>query len=175
MGNLTLIQRRFVHSRSWLLLGGWLFALSAGFSQTQEVPVYPSFDALQLVFSSGADTTYVINFWATWCKPCVKELPYFEEAYESYQGQPVRIILVSLDFPNQIESRLLPFIREKGLRSDVVVLTDPDANAWIPRIAEEWSGAIPATLVVNGTNRVFREGDFESLADLREFIRSCNN
>lgn len=164
------------HFRTTCLVLAFLVSrLPVIFSQVDQVPVYASFDDLQPVYSSGQDTTFVINFWATWCKPCVRELPYFEEAFEAYRGQPVRIILVSLDFPNQIESRLIPFIRDKGLRSDVVVLTDPDANAWIPKISEEWSGAIPATLVVNGANRVFREGDFESLADLQGFVRSCNN
>ncbi len=143
-------------------------------AQDDRVAVYSTFEELLPVFNQSNDTTYVVNFWATWCKPCVKELPYFEEAVQAYKGQPVKIILVSLDFPKQIDSRLMPFIREHELQAEVVMLTDPDANSWIPRIADEWSGAIPATLVQYNGKTVFREGDFESLKELKEFIHLCN-
>lgn len=143
-------------------------------AQDDRVAVYSTFEELQPLFDQANDTTYVVNFWATWCKPCVKELPYFEEAVQAYKGQPVKIILVSLDFPKQVDSRLMPFIREHELQAEVVVLTDPDANSWIPKVADEWSGAIPATLVQYNGRTVFREGDFESLKELKEFMSTCN-
>ncbi len=155
-----------------LVMIGW--GTSVIWSQESEVAVYPTFEEMAPLFNASNDTTYVVNFWATWCKPCVKELPYFEKAVQAYKGHPVKIILVSLDFPKQIDSRLIPFIREHGLQAEVVVLTDPDANSWIPQIADEWSGAIPATLVQYQGKRVFHEGDFESLEDLQEFIARCN-
>lgn len=161
---------------SLIFLGSmiWMAGMST-LSAQSEVRVFATFEELVPLFQQENDTTYVVNFWATWCKPCVKELPYFEEAVQAYMGHPVKIILVSLDFPNQIESRLLPFIKKHNLQAEVVVLTDPDANAWIPQIADEWSGAIPATLVRrNGTNR-FLEGEFENLEELLGFIDSCNN
>lgn len=144
-------------------------------SAQSEVRVFSTFEDMVPLFQQENDTTYVVNFWATWCKPCVKELPVFEDAVTAYAGHPVKIILVSLDFPNQIESRLLPFMNKHNLQAEVVVLTDPDANAWIPQIADEWSGAIPATLVRhNGVTR-FLEGEFENLEELQDFINSCNN
>lgn len=165
-------------TKVFLSLLVWLTGAGVGLNSVSSqsvVPVYTRFADLSPVFQQDNDTTYVINFWATWCKPCVKELPYFEEAVSTYAGQPVKLILVSLDFPNQIESRLIPFIRKHNLQADVVVLTDPDANAWIPQIAEEWSGAIPATLVRRNSVTRFREGEFEDLKDLQVFIDSCNN
>ncbi|MGB1283784.1 MAG: TlpA disulfide reductase family protein, partial [Polaribacter sp.] len=88
---------------------------------------------------------YVVNFWATWCAPCVKELPYFEKLKEVYQDKNVEVLLVSLDFPKQIEERLIPFINKKKLKSKVVLLNDSNEDIWIKAIDSTWSGAIPAT------------------------------
>jgi thiol-disulfide isomerase/thioredoxin len=106
------------------------------------------------------DTTYLVNFWASWCTPCVEELPAFERIGKEYRGKPLKILLVSLDFPSQIESRLLPFIEKHRITSEVLVLDDPDANKWINKVDPEWSGTIPATLIYNRQNRSFHEGSF---------------
>jgi thiol-disulfide isomerase/thioredoxin len=119
-----------------------------------------TFEGLRPLLHRDNDTTYVVNFWATWCAPCVKELPYFERLRTELTGEPVQVVLVSLDFRKQLTSRLIPFIRERGLESRIVVLDDPDANAWIDRVSPEWSGAIPATLIYRGKRRVFYEQSF---------------
>lgn len=105
-------------------------------------------------------TTYVINFWATWCLPCVKELPYFETLHQQYKDKGVKVILVSLDMPKKIESNLIPFMIKKKLQSQVIHLDDPDANAWIEKVAANWSGSIPATIMYNATTRKFYERSF---------------
>lgn len=129
-------------------------------AQGLAIPVYEGFESLAPLFEQRGDTTYIVNFWATWCAPCVEELPYFEELTRDRGEKKYRVILVSLDFRKQLEKRLLPFVKERGLRSTVVVLDDPDANAWIDRIDAAWSGAIPATLVYNARRREFREQTF---------------
>ena len=106
------------------------------------------------------DTTYIINFWATWCKPCVKELPAFEKINEQYRDQKVKVVLASLDFPDKIEKQVIPFLKKHNLQSEVILLDDPDANSWIPRVSEDWSGAIPATMIYNQQERKFFEGSF---------------
>jgi thiol-disulfide isomerase/thioredoxin len=102
--------------------------------------------------------TYVVNFWATWCKPCVAELPYFEQLREKYNDEGVHIMLVSIDFSRAVETTLVPFLAEKGLKAEVVLLDDPDANSWIEKVNENWSGAIPATVIYNSKKRLFHEG-----------------
>ena len=140
-------------------------------SDSTRIPVYKGFSTLAPLFAQRGDTTLIVNFWATWCAPCVEELPHFEELTRTRGDAAYRVILVSLDFPKQLETRLLPFVRKHGLRSTVVVLDDPDANAWIDRVDPEWSGAIPATLVFNSRVREFREQSF-SRNELRTFIHS---
>lgn len=137
----------------------------------QQPEVYEDFEEIAHLFEKQNDTTYVINFWATWCKPCVKELPYFEELNTNSKGKKLKVILISLDFPDQIEKKLFPFVKEKKLQSEVIALIDGDANSWIPKIAEEWSGAIPATLVYKQEQRAFYEQSFENYDELNIILK----
>ena len=114
-------------------------------------------DGLEAITRNLNDTTYVVNFWATWCSPCVKEIGYFEELHRQFNSSNVKVILVNLDFPNQVERRVKPFLKEKEITADVLLMTDLDYNAWIDRIDPSWSGAIPATLIYNKEKRVFLE------------------
>lgn len=101
---------------------------------------------------------HVVNFWATWCAPCVKELPAFEKLNET--DQEVDVLLVSMDFPNTVESGLIPFIKKNNIRSTVVLLDDSNENAWIPKINKDWQGAIPVTIIYNNKKRVFYDQSF---------------
>jgi thiol-disulfide isomerase/thioredoxin len=119
------------------------------------------------------DTVYIVNFWATWCAPCVKELPYFEEIGENYKDKNVEVILISLDFPKHYDSKLKPFLKKHNLNSKVLVLNDTDMNTWIPKVHADWSGAIPATLIYNKDKRQFYEQSFsydELKAEVDKFL-----
>lgn len=132
---------------------------------------YEKFDDIAPLFNKNNDTTYVINFWATWCKPCVEELPYFEDLYAAYSDKKVKIILVSLDFPNQIESKFIPFLEERQLGPDIALLLDGDANTWIDRVNPEWGGAIPVTLVYKNEVSTFHSTQFASFDELEEIVK----
>ena len=119
------------------------------------------FDEFYSKIDLSSDDTYVINFWATWCSPCVKELPYFESVNNEYADKNVKVILVSLDFPSQIESKLKPYIRKNKIKSNVILLDDSKMNKWVPRVSEKWDGGIPATLIVNSSNYNFYPNPFE--------------
>ncbi len=119
----------------------------------------------------NSDTTLVINFWATWCKPCVTELPYFEELNKKYSSEKIKVILISLDFKRQLETRLNKFITENKISSEVLLLDEPDYNSWIDKVDSTWSGAIPATIVINKKSRLFFEKEFTSYAELSTIIK----
>ena len=137
------------------------------FIQASEVKIY-SFDEFSHWLEKETDSLYVVNFWATWCAPCVKEIPDFEKLYEKYKTQKVKVLFVSLDFPNQLESRVIPFIERMSMKAQVVLLDDVRANRWIPLVDESWSGAIPATLIYNKNFREFyaREFNFDELEEI---------
>jgi len=134
--------------------------------------VFEKFEDLEKKVFKNNDTTYVINFWATWCKPCVKELPYFESFNTSIGDQKIKVILISLDFKNQIKSHLEPFIKKNKYSSEVILLTDNKYNTWLDKVDAEWSGSIPATLLLSGEKKLFAEREFESEEDLSKFVHS---
>ena len=119
------------------------------------------YNGLEKVLNKQGNKTYVVNFWATWCAPCVKELPYFERINKQYKDKNVEVVLVSLDFPKHFDTKLKNFINEKQLQSELYALNDMDSNYWIPKVNKDWSGAIPATLIYNSNKREFFEKAFE--------------
>lgn len=151
-------------------------------AQDYDFATYETFDgfAEKHLENLHSDTTYVINFWATWCGPCVKELPYFEELHTQSTAQvstsvseafaktvPVKVTLVTIDLPMAYESSLLPFLQKHQLQAEVVGLLDGDANAWIDRIDPSWSGAIPITLFIKSGKTYFYEKAYHSLEELK--------
>lgn len=114
---------------------------------------------LEQWLNADTDTVYVLNFWATWCGPCVAELPDFEKLNEKYASKKVKIVLISTDFKRNVESKVKPFIKRKNLQSEVVFMDESNPNVWVNLVSPEWSGSIPATLIVSKTKgkRLFFE------------------
>ena len=145
-------------------------------AQWTSVKTYAKYDDMAQDYLNRDDGyTYVINYWATWCGPCVKELPYFEQLLAAYNKQKVRVILVSLDFPKKIDSKLIPFLNKHNIQSEVVILDDPKSNVWIDKVDPSWEGAIPVTVVYKGKKRVFWDGEFDTYADLDKLFLSIHN
>jgi thiol-disulfide isomerase/thioredoxin len=135
------------------------------------IPVF-DYKGFEPIISQSDGKTYVINFWATWCKPCVEEIPGFVKYLKESKSDSVEMIFVSLDFRSNIQSSVIPFIRAKGMTGHVLVLSDPNANDWIDRIDPNWSGAIPSTLIFRNGKRSFYEGSmtYEKLKTNKEAI-----
>jgi thiol-disulfide isomerase/thioredoxin len=118
----------------------------SGYSQSVQVIQLP---ALEKLLATPNDTTYVINFWATWCMPCLEELPHLEEFNSKHLKDKVKVILISLDYASKLETKVKPLVQKKRLRSTVLLLNEPDQNAWIDQVDSQWSGAIPFTILLN--------------------------
>lgn len=103
---------------------------------------------LESRFIQGKDTIYVINFWATWCKPCVNELPEFEKFKSANQGKPIKVILVSTDLRSKLESGVKPFVKAHHLTGEVYLLNEAPSS-YTEKISPDWSGALPGTLIFN--------------------------
>lgn len=131
------------------------------------------FSQLEQLMNKGGDQVRVINFWATWCGPCIKELPYFESVAKNNEN--VEVNLISLDFIESLD-KVNAFIEKKNLQSTVLLLDDIDYNSWIDRVDKSWSGAIPATLLINSKTgkRKFVEKEL-SEGELEELITELSN
>lgn len=134
----------------------------------QQAPII-TLSQLQGMIAQKADHIKVFNFWATWCAPCVKEMPLFEKLGQ--QRTDVKVTLVSMDLdldPNP--EKVYRFIARKKLQSEVVILNEKNPNSFISQIEKSWSGAIPATLIINSrtgkrkfVEKELHEGELEKL------------
>lgn len=97
----------------------------------------------------------IFNFWATWCGPCIREIPWFESVI-AQSGAPVQLVLVSLDFPEAYTKTLPAFLKEKGYKAKVVYLNETSADTFIPIIDKKWQGAIPASIFVNNSKQYYQ-------------------
>jgi len=146
-----------------LLLCSWTLVAQPKVVGLQEV---------EKILKTESEQIQIVNFWATWCGPCIKEMPLIENI--GRQRSDVRITLVSLDLeldPNP--DKVFKFVERKGIQSMVLILDEQDANSWINKIEKDWSGALPATIVINTKTgkRVFvgkelKEGELEKMIEL---------
>jgi thiol-disulfide isomerase/thioredoxin len=113
--------------------------------QAQEVKLI-TVNQLESRFKQGKDTIYVVNFWATWCKPCVNELPEFEKFKSANRGKPVKVILVSTDLKSKLESGVRPFVKAHNLTGEIYLLNEAPSS-YNERVSPDWSGALPGTLI----------------------------
>jgi thiol-disulfide isomerase/thioredoxin len=109
---------------------------------------------LARLMNAQSDTTYVFNFFATWCDPCVSEFPNFQKISTDLPNKKLRVIFVSLDFRKVYKRKLLPFLRKHHVTNETVLLDEPDYNSWIDTVAKDWDGNLPMTLVINNASHV---------------------
>lgn len=155
--------------RSKLLLIAALFVSHQCLAQEARIIKLPE---LQQMMADNSKGIHVINFWATWCGPCIKELPYFENITAT-RSEDIKVTLVSLDLDlNPDPQKVQRFIELKKLRSAVVMLNESDPNSWIDKVDARWSGALPATIIINHrtgarifVNKSLEEGQLEKLLE----------
>jgi thiol-disulfide isomerase/thioredoxin len=148
--------------------------LLSGISAYAQSPVY-NFEQFEQRIKQSNDTLYIANFWATWCKPCIEELPHFETAAQHYKTQPVKIILVSMDSKSRT-TQVQDFISKNNYTSENFILSAGNPNVWIDKINSSWSGAIPMTVMYRNQQQVyFYEGDYASYELLNTVIISHLN
>lgn len=130
---------------------------------------------LQQIMTDETPPVRIINFWATWCGPCVKELPYFERVTSAGHAD-VQVTLVSLDLDLDPDpNKVYKFVSRKKLQSEVVLLDETDPGTWIDKVDKQWSGALPATIIINHKTgerrfigRALREGELETYLEKSE-------
>ena len=121
--------------------------LITAIGQSQEIKKW-KLDDLQKAIAEAEQPT-IFNFWATFCKPCIEEIPYFQELVKKYDSAGVKLVLVSLDFKENYPKKIKDFATKRKFTAPIVFLDESDADLFCPAVDTSWSGAIPASLFIN--------------------------
>lgn len=121
-------------------------------------------------YSRKTDSVYVINFWATFCRPCVGEIPHFISITNRYAAQKVKLLLVSLDLKEDYPAKIRAFAKQRHFNANMAWLNETNADVFCPMIDKSWSGAIPATIMVNA--RTGYRKFFEAELSAEEFEKA---
>ncbi len=143
-----------------------LFTAASAFSQKVDLITIDQLN--HRVKNNSGDTTYIINFWATWCMPCLEELPIFGKFQEQFINQPVKIILVSVDFKSRLR-QVENYVKKNKIPNEVHLLNETNQQEYIDRVDKNWSGTIPATLFIHKENRKLHEGAFTYPGLIKEY------
>lgn len=123
------------------------FCLSVSVSDAQMIRRWKMDDLLQ--FSRQSDSVLVINFWATFCGPCIAELPYFHSITNKYKNEKVKLLLVSLDFKEDYPAKIIAFAKKRKYTAEIVWLDEEKPDEFCPKVDSSWTGSMPATLLIN--------------------------
>ena len=120
---------------------------------------------------SDSKKPVLFNFWATWCKPCLEEIPYFQEVVGGYSKDSVELVLVSVDYKEEYPKGLADVAKKRKFTAPIIWLNETNADYFCPRIDKNWSGACPATLLINNKTgyRKFIEGQITK-DDLKKLV-----
>lgn len=153
-------------TRIWTLL---ILCFAAMTAKGQSIELIKMEGLQKVISGNSAPQIQVVNFWATWCAPCIKELPLFERLNESREDVTVSLVSVDMDLDPDTD-KVYRFVARKKLKSNVYILDEEDPNTWIDKIDKNWSGAIPATLIINPANgkrkfveKELKDGDLDAL------------
>jgi len=139
----------------------------------QQIPKWKIEDVVKS-FSANNDTTYVVNFWATFCKPCIAEIPDFISITDKYKNKKVKLLLVSLDLPAFYPAKIAAFAKKNNYKTNIAWLNETDADRFCPMIDAKWSGAIPATIIVNNKTGYKRFAEDQiSPADFEKYLNDA--
>ncbi len=137
--------------------------------QTSTAPVLHSIDEKGLtgLRAKSKGKVLVLNFWATWCTPCVKEFPELLKLQRTYAAKGLQLVFVSIDDDAKARQKVIAFLKNVKISFPSYLKKSSDDERFINAVDTSWSGAIPATFVYdrNGklVERKIEESTFEEL------------
>lgn len=120
-----------------------------------------------------------LNVWATWCAPCKEEFPDLVKLADKYNKSKVNIIGLSVDYTDEIDSKIIPFLKKNKANFKIYVNDFADVEDLINFINKKWNGAIPATFIYdkNGNQQKYILGmrDFDEFdKELTEVMKKSS-
>lgn len=114
---------------------------------TQDVMPLSSVKDLETLRDSKKGKVVLVNFWASWCRPCVAEIPGLIKLYNNYKDSGFEIIFISVDVPEDIQSKVAPFLKSKGVDFTTYYNQFDKTDDLINFFDKNWQGAIPSTYI----------------------------
>lgn len=147
-----------------------VFSVLSVTTSTAQITRYASWDDL-ISLSAKSPYPVVVNFWATWCRPCVEELPEFFKLCREH-ADSVKVVLVNMDFESKVNSVVVPFIRRKNFACEVVRFPHHLDDTFIWKVSASWSGALPFTLILKNGISIYEKEDSISAHEILAIIRN---
>ena len=117
-------------------------------------------------YIAQCDHPLIVDFWATFCVPCNKEIPCLQSTADKYHKEKVELLLVSLDLPDYYPSKIAAFAEKNNYHVPIAWLNETNADYFCPKIDKRWSGGIPSSLFINNKTHYRRFFD-RQLTDLQ--------
>ncbi len=133
--------------------------------------VHPQFETIEWLFNRDSDSTYLVNFWATTCPPCIKEMKWFGRLADELKGEKFQIDLINIDGAKRVQNHVFPFLHKKKIPFDVYILTDDNYTKWTDKVNPKWYGALPYTVIYRGKRRAYFFGAFDSYQILESNVK----
>ena len=108
---------------------------------------------LQNLVSKRNGKILVLNFWATWCVPCVEEFPDLSRVANLYADRGVEVAAVSIDTPDDLKTKVIPFVEGQSKHIRYFINAFEKDEQLIDAVSKEWSGAIPTTVIYDSKGK----------------------
>lgn len=139
--------------KRWPLLAALFAITGAAFAQQGLQPVNEAGYGKLLAASKGK--VVLVDFWATWCSPCIEEIPQLVRLEVKYRRRGLRLITVSCDETGE-EAGALKFLHEHRVPGPRYVKRAADDEKFIDFVNAKWSGALPALFLYDKSGRLAR-------------------
>lgn len=154
------------------------FLLCASLCFGQQIPSVKVTELAKTIRESKGPL--IVNFWATFCIPCMQEMPHFQQMAEKYKAQGVSILFVSLDLKGYYPDSIIKAVKKHNIFQPVAWLNETNADYFCPKIDSSWSGGMPSSLLVNNATNYHRFFEEQMSAEelesaIQEMLKPKNN